>query len=126
MSDRRLFAGFGTQNLNNQKGWTLYDLDLVKQDLYNHFYTRVGERPMLPRYGSEVWDYLFEPFTSVVRDAVEDDVRRVIGTDPRVQLIELKVSTFAHGIMIDAVLKYTPWDVVDTFSVSFDRRSQEG
>lgn len=126
MADRRLFVGFSTHEMKGRRGWTTYDLELVKRDLLNHFNTRIGERVMMPKYGTIIWDLLFEPFTNNTKEQVEADVRRVIASEPRVQLVELNASAFAHGIRIDVELKYTPWDVVQTFSVNFDRRSQEG
>lgn len=126
MIRKKLFVGFSTQDMKGRRDWKLTDLKLVQRDLMNHFQTRRGERLMMPTYGTIIWDLLFEPFTEGVRTQIEDDVRRIIGSEPRVKLLSLNVSTFTHGIQIDAELKYTPWDVVETFSVNFDRRSQEG
>lgn len=125
MANKRLFVGFSTQNLSG-RDWTLYDIDLIKQDLLNHFYTRRGERLMLPTYGTIIWDMLFEPFTDSVRNAIIADVKRVISREPRVTLIDLKVANEEQGIIIAVDLKYSPWDVVDSFNVNFDRRTQEG
>lgn len=126
VTQRTHFIGFTTQPDKNRKGYRLTDLELVKKDLMNHFQTRRGERVMMPTYGTLIWDYLFEPFTDGVRQLIEEDVRRVLSSDPRVKLIDLQVDTFDHGIILAAELKYTPWDVVETFSINFDRRSQEG
>jgi phage baseplate assembly protein W len=121
---KRLFVGFSTQKAG--KNWTLYDIELIKQDLLNHFHTRRGERPMLPTYGTIIWDMLFEPFTDAVRNAIISDVKRVIASEPRVTLIDLNIASDEYGITIVIDLKYSPWDVVDTFNVNFDRRTLEG
>lgn len=125
MASRRLFSGFSTQEIKGRRGWTVHDIELIKRDLLNHFQTRIGERVMMPRYGTIIWDVLFDPYTDVVKDVIIDDVKRIIKSEPRVELVSLNIRNFAHGIRIDVDLKYTPWNVVETFSVDFDRRSQE-
>jgi phage baseplate assembly protein W len=125
MASKKLFRGFSSEGKVGKRDWTLYDLELVKRDLLNHFMTRRGERVMMPTFGTIIWDMLFEPLTEAAHDAIVEDVRRVIGSEPRVKLLDINVSDFAHGIRIDCKLKYTPWDVVQNFSVDFDRRAQE-
>jgi len=125
MAQRRLFIGFSTQDMTGKRGWSVSDIDLVKRDLLNEFMTRKGERLMLPTFGTIIWDLLFEPFTDSTKAAVVDDVTRIVGHDPRVQLQSTNVSTSIHGIMVAIELKYVPFDVVGTFSLEFDRRSLE-
>ena len=125
MAQRRLFIGFSTQEMEGKRGWSVSDVDLIKRDLLNHFYTRMGERVMLPTFGTIIWDKLFEPFTDGVRQEIIDDVTRIVRTDPRVSLQGVNVSTSAHGIMVAIELKYEPWNSVGTFALEFDRRSIE-
>lgn len=125
MAQRRLFIGFSTQEMQGKRGWSVYDIDLIKRDLLNQFYTRQGERLMMPTYGTIIWDKLFEPFTDGVKQEIIDDVKRVVNSDPRVGLQGVDVSTSAHGIMVAIELKYEPWDSLGTFALEFDRRSLE-
>ena len=54
----------GYSSVNNDSGITkLYDFDLIKQDIINHFHTRKGERVMNPTFGTIIWDVIFDPFT---------------------------------------------------------------
>ena len=122
---RRLFVGFSTQEMQGKRGWTLYDVDLIKRDLLNHFYTRKGERLMMTTYGTIIWDKLFEQFTDGVRQEIVDDVLRIVRSDTRVSLQAVDVSTTDNGITIAIELKYEPWSSVGTFSLEFDRRSLE-
>ena len=59
----KMSKGFSTVSLDTEN-FSLYDLDLIKQDLINHFYVRQGERLMNPTFGTIIWDLLFEPLTS--------------------------------------------------------------
>lgn len=125
MSQRRLFIGFSTQEIQGKRGWSVHDIDLIKRDLLNHFYTRRGERLMMPTFGTIIWDMLFEPFTETVKDTIVEDVQRVVRSDPRVELMNTNVSSTIHGITIAVELKYVPWDAIGTFNIEFDRRSLE-
>ena len=125
MTQRRLFVGFSTQEMEGKRGWSVSDIQLIKRDLLNHFHTRKGERVMLPTFGTIIWDMLFEPFTDTVRSLIVEDVQRVVNSDPRVSLQGTNVSTSAHGITVAIELKYIPYDSVGTFSLEFDRRSLE-
>lgn len=122
---QRLFIGFSTQEIQGKRGWSVSDIDLIKRDLLNEFSTRRGERLMLPTYGTIIWDMLFEPFTDGVQAAIISDVKAIVGHDPRVRLMNVNVTTSAHGIKVAIDLKYEPWDSLGTFALDFDRRSLE-
>jgi phage baseplate assembly protein W len=118
------FRGFSTvdANQNNNK---LYDIELIKRDLLNHFYTRRGERVMYPEYGSIIWDLIFEPLTDYNKDTIINDCLRIVGSDTRVNLQNVNVTSYTYGIRLRIDLLYVPYNAVGTFDVDFDRRSQE-
>lgn len=118
----QLFRGFSSVDVSNP-ATEITDIELIKRDLLNHFYTIKGERVMRPEFGSIIWDMLFEPFDDLVRESVVSDVQNIIAQEPRVQLLDLQVFEFEQGLRIDIELMYKPFDVVGTFSVDFDRRN---
>jgi len=118
----KIFIGFSTV-IQTVPSTRLYDIDLVKRDLQNHFMTRLGERVMKPTFGSIIWDLLFEPFTETVRQQVISDVRRVINSDPRVELVDLQVNNEEYGITVEAILQYNPFAVLDTLYVRYVREN---
>ena len=63
----RIYKGFSSNNPNAVNG-VLYDTELIKQDIYNHFMTARGERVMLPNFGSIIWDYLYEPLDEETKE----------------------------------------------------------
>ena len=126
---RHLFKGFSTvPNGNNilNRNWTLYDLDLVKRDILNHFHTRRGERAMMPAYGCLIWDLLFEPLTESNIELIVEEAKRVINSDSRVRIDQLNVAEIDQGLVINFVLYFEPWEVYESFSVEFDKRTREG
>lgn len=125
MSSRtRLFIGYSSVDANiKQTQWT--DLDLIKRDLINHFYTRKGERVMRPDFGCIIWDLLFEPMTADVVTQIVDDATSIVQLDNRVQLQNINLVEQDHGIQLQMNLYYAPLNIVDEFQVAFDRRNVE-
>jgi phage baseplate assembly protein W len=126
---RHLFKGFSTvpndTNVTN-RDWVLYDIDLVKRDLLNHFMTKKGERPMLPNFGCSIFEMLFEPLTDANLDFIAEEATRIVNSDSRVRLDSLTVKEIDQGLIVNFVLYFEPYGVYDNFSVEFDKRTQEG
>lgn len=106
-----------------QTQWT--DLALIKRDLINHFYTRIGERVMRPDFGCIIWDLLFEPMTEDVVTQIVEDATQIVQTDNRVQIQSINLVELDHGLQLQMNLYYAPLNTVDAFSVDFDRRNVE-
>jgi phage baseplate assembly protein W len=121
---RRLFVGYSSVD-TNIKGTQFVDLDLIKRDLINHFYTRRGERVMRPEFGSIIWDLMFEPLTENTVQIMLEDATQIVQTDGRVQLRDLNIVEYEHGIQLQMNLLYTPLNLVEQFSLEFDRRNME-
>ena len=122
IKNTQLFRGFTSVDTVNP-ATRITDIELIKRDLLNHFYTMKGERVMRPNYGCIIWDMLFEPFDDLVKESVISDVQNIIAQEPRVELLNLNVFEFEQGLRIDIDVLYSPFNVVDTFSVDFDRRN---
>jgi len=121
---KRLFVGFSSVD-SSIKGTQYQDLELIKRDLVNHFYTRKGERVMMPEFGCVIWDLMFEPMTDDNVMLVIDDATQIVQNDGRVQLKDINLVQYDHGIQLQMNLLYTPLNIVDQFSLDFDRRSLE-
>lgn len=120
---KNLFVGYST--VSAPKSQQLVDLALVQQDLLNHFNTRKNERVMMPNWGCGVWDYLFEPFSSDVKDAITLEAQKVVNADPRVQVQSMDVISLDQGIRINMILLYVPSNATGTLSIDFDKRSRQ-
>lgn len=116
-----LYKGFSTYNRRRKFGVT--DFDLIKQDLFNHLHIRKGEKLMNPEFGTIIWGVLFEPFTNELRDAILEDIKRIVKYDPRVALEQLSLSQYEHGLQLDMTLNYISENVSETISLQFDRHS---
>jgi phage baseplate assembly protein W len=114
------FIGFSTDN-KQKPPYTLTDLDLVKQDLLNHFLTRKGERVMRPNFGSIIHDVLMEPFDNLTKQDIEDECLNIVGNDPRVDLISTKVENSDHFLKVELYLQYKVDQSEDVLEVRLER-----
>lgn len=120
----RLFVGYSSVDTSiKQTQYT--DLDLIKRDLINHFYTRKGERVMMPTFGSIIWDMIFEPMTPENIAIIVDDSTQIVAQDTRIQLQSINLVEYDHGLQLQMNISYQPLNIVESFSLDFDRRTME-
>lgn len=100
----------------------LYDFDLIKQDIINHFNTRKGERLMNPLFGSIIWDLIFEPLTPQIREILISDVTEICTFDPRVAVLEIKVNEYEQGYLIEITLLLKSNSQVSNLKLAFDQK----
>ena len=115
------YRGFST--VNRAKKFRTTDVDLVKQDLINHFNIRKGEKLMQPNFGSVIWSVLFEPLDDNLTQVITDDVKRIVGYDPRMVLKNITVVTQDQGIQIELDLVYVPTNLATSLSMQFSQDS---
>lgn len=115
------YKGFSSSS--KQENFKLYDIDLVKQDLLNHFYIKKGEKLENPRFGTIIWAMLFEQFTEDVKKAIASDVEQILNYDPRIVVNDVIVDSTQQGIRIQADITYIPFNVQEKMSFNFDREN---
>jgi phage baseplate assembly protein W len=113
------YKGFSSNEIKNN--FKLYDIELVKRDLMNHFYIRKGEKLENPNFGTIIWDMLFENFTSEVRRLITEDVEQIINYDPRVKVNTLTIDSTDQGIRIQADIVYLPFNINEQMTFNFDK-----
>jgi len=116
-SQFRGYSSVGTNFLNPVR----YDLDLARQDLLNQFHTRLGERVMLPRFGTIIWELLFDPLDDRTERLIRGDVERIITEDPRWNLQSVTVTEGPNSLDIEAVVIYRPTDEIIVLPLTFDK-----
>jgi len=116
----RAYRGFSSSN-ENSEGFALYDFELIKQDIINHFHIRQGEKLSDPTFGCIIWDLLFEPFTNNIRDAIIKNVTDIVNYDPRVNVEQILVDTYESGITVDCTISYLPYNISEQLLFRFDQ-----
>ena len=115
------YKGFST--VAGVKSNQLYDLDIIKQDLINHFYTRKGERVMNPDFGSIIWDLLYEPMDESTKEDMIEDCKRIINSDPRVQIISANIDEYENGIAVKILMNTRPFDKKINLQLDFEKET---
>lgn len=115
------YKGFNSKDPNNN--FKIYDIDLVKQDIINHFYIRKGEKLENPDFGTIIWDMIFEQFTEENKSLIAKDVEAIINYDPRIVVQEVSVDSTEQGIRIEAAVVYIPFNVNERMTFDFDREN---
>jgi len=119
--NRGAFTYKGFSSRETTRNYKIYDIDLVKQDLINHFYIRKGEKLENPEFGTVIWDMLFEQFTEQVKEIIAKDVEDIINYDPRIAVNSVAVDSTEQGIRIQADITYIPFNVNERMTFDFDR-----
>jgi phage baseplate assembly protein W len=116
----KTYKGFSTVNTTNEN-YSLFDFELIKQDIINHFYTRQGERLMNPGFGCVIWDLLYEPLTDETRFLITENVSAIINYDPRVMTDQVIVTPYESGIQIECTLTYLTYNIQQQLQLRFDQ-----
>lgn len=116
----KTYKGFSTVS-GDSNTYSLYDLNLIKQDLLNHFNIRQGERLENPTFGTIIWDILFEPLTEDIKQLIIKNVEDIINYDPRVTAQSIIVTTYESGIQIECILTYLPYNIQEAIQLKFDQ-----
>lgn len=99
----------------------LYDADLIKQDLLNHFNIRKGEKIYNANFGTIIWDVLFEPMTESIKDAVMKDALSIFDAEPRINATNVTIIQKDYGIQLYAEIEFIKIRVVEKIIFDFDQ-----
>lgn len=116
------YRGFNT--INQYKKFGMTDFELIQRDLLNAFSIRSGSVPGRPELGTEIWNFVFDPITTELRDMLEVEVRRIIDADTRLETDEVIVSTNHNVIIIEVSLIIKPQMDVEKLFLLFNKDLQ--
>ena len=116
----KTYKGFSTVN-PDIPGFQLYDIQLVKQDIINHFHIRQGELLSNPNFGTIIWDILYEPLTEALKQVITENVATIINYDPRVTVTSVTVDQYESGLQIDSTLVFLPYNIAEDMRLTFDQ-----
>ena len=117
----QVYSGFSTQG-REFKNPKLYDVELVKQDLLNHFNIRKGEKLENPDFGTNIWSYVFDPLDGETKDLIIQEVAQVVNYDPRVALDQIEVLDSEHGIQVRMTILYIGYGLGESINLLFDNQ----
>jgi len=101
---------------------TVKDLDAIKTSLRNILLTRLGERPFEPRFGSRVYDSLFEQVDFITLDALASSVIEAITLwEPRVQLTKVDPVARPDENEVEVVIQFNVIGAIDAGPQTFNQ-----
>jgi len=115
------YRGFSTVGRN--KKFRLTDLELIKQDLINHFHIRKGEKLMNPKFGTVIWNLIHEPLTEELKSVIIEDVNNVVNYDPRISVDNVVITEYEQGIQIEIELRYLQTNQINSMLLQFDNQA---
>ena len=85
-----------------------YDIDALKNSLYNLFTTTPGEKILNPDYGLDLRQYLFSPATVEVAENIRDEIYRQVRVyETRVKLSDVHITIFEDVNEFDISIYYS-------------------
>jgi phage baseplate assembly protein W len=118
-------TGSVLNSLNPGKKYRLVDEALVVQDFINALNITQGQKVGQPEYGTILWTFVFEPNTFDVQTQLENEIRRVAASDPRLVLNTVKAYPQEGGILLEVELAIAPFNNAQLLSVFFDNRTNK-
>lgn len=114
------YKGFSTIGKEYANGYTLSGIDLVKQDILNHFNIRRGEKLHNPTFGTIIWDMLYAPMTEMSIQAIQEDIEAIVNYDPRVSVDNIVIKQYEHGLLVEVSMTYIPEQTMERLLLNFD------
>lgn len=118
----QIYKGISTVN-PSATNYNLYDAELIKQDLINHFNIRKGEKIYNANFGTIIWDMLYEPLTEQLRDKVIEDVLSIFDAEPRINAKNVTLVQKDYGLQIYAEIEFIKHQVVEQIIFDFDKQN---
>lgn len=118
----QIYKGTSTVS-DDSKSFSLYDINLIKQDLLNHFNIRKGEKIYNPNFGSIIWDLIHEPLTEETTELLQNDVKEVLRSDPRVLVENISIFEQQTGVQIVIEINFKDYNQLERMVYTFDRNS---
>lgn len=119
------YKGLSTKRY--ESGEALFDLNdvkLIEEDLLNELFTVKGERLYMPEFGTRIPLLIFEPNDPETIAILDEDIRDVIGRDPRVTLEALSIlqAIDRNALIAIAKINYLEFSVVRDLNIEVGSR----
>lgn len=116
------FIGFNTQG--QYKKFTLTDSALIKRDLLNALNIRQGQIPGRPQVGTILWDSLFDNQSTETEQAIINEIQRVAGGDPRLQISNVEIFPQENGLLMQIEIILVPSTEPERLAIFFDQNTR--
>lgn len=120
-----IYKGYSSHNFDTLRGtFGITNKELVNLDILSHIYTQKGDRVMMPTFGTNIPNAVFEPLTEQLIENIRDDLDQVINYDPRVEKINMVIIPYedSNSIVANITLRYIELNIIDdlNFVINID------
>jgi phage baseplate assembly protein W len=112
-----------TDSITSGKRYRLTDQQLVIRDLLNAFNIPQGQKVGQPEYGTTIWSFVFEPNTQDVQTQLQEEIRRIANSDPRIKLGDVACYPQENGILVEIQISVSPFNQAELLSVFFNTKT---
>lgn len=102
------------------KKFRMVDAELVIQDFLNSLNIPQGSKPGRPNYGTTLWSFMFEPNTVNLQNAIETEIVRMAGLDPRLLVNNVVSYPQDKGILVEIEIAVSPFNLSQQLAIQFD------
>lgn len=113
-------TGTATNSVIPGKKFKLVDTQLVIQDFLNALNIQRGTKVGQPQYGTDLYNFIFQPNVPEVQQALQEEIKRIAAADPRIQLNYVSVYPRENGILLEVEMAIMPFQQALTLSFFFD------
>lgn len=116
------YKGFSTRNYQKNKSFIVNDVEVVKEDLKNHIFTRRGERVRMSKFGTRIPDIQYQQLNDTTISIIQEDLTYVFNYDPRVELIAMQMVPIPdeNAVMVFAELHFKYLNFNDQFDIKIE------
>lgn len=114
-----LYKGFSSYEYRQNSIFQTLDVELVKRDLLNAIFTKLGSVPKNRSFGTKIHEYLFKPFDDLTFTSMEYEIIAVMKKDPRIEILSISRSPdfTSKAISFNFTISYVELNIEDEFLV---------
>ena len=86
---------------------TINDEAAIKRSVKNIIFTILGEKPIMPQFGSVIGESLFDLDTNLNEVRITDEIRTsLVNFEPRIDIIDVGVQVYPDSNEMNCVVEY--------------------
>jgi phage baseplate assembly protein W len=117
------FVGTPATPITGSKKYRITDDELVILDYLNALNIPQGSKPGKPSYGTNIYNFIFEPNTPDTVSLIQEELLRVSRMDPRIIINSINVYSKENSVIAEIELAISPRNEAQTLSIIFDQQT---
>ena len=103
-------------------------LEKIHNSIYSILSTRIGERFMMPEFGSKLHTLIFEPNDAIFADLADFYIRDALGKwEKRIEVTNVEVKIMEEGNVVPIAISYriTNSNIYDNYIYPYNKKSND-